>query len=146
LSALSQQYDFVGKWGSFGTEDGQFENVVGIAITSDDKVYSSNSNGDPSSGSHHRIQEFTTSGGFITKWGTAGSGNGQFIDQFDIAFDSQHNVYVADQVNQRIQKFTSDGQFITQWASGVKPDYFRTDNNVIENYSEIKFEIFRYSN
>jgi DNA-binding beta-propeller fold protein YncE len=107
--------------GSFGTDDGQFENVVGIAITSDDKVYTSNSNGDPSSGSHHRIEEFTSSGGFITKWGTAGSGNGQFIDPFDIAFDSQHNVYVADQVNQRIQKFTSDGQFITQWGSGVNP-------------------------
>ena len=118
---MSQQYDFIRKWGSFGTDDGQFENVVGIAINSDDKVYTSNSNGDPNPGSQHRIQEFTTLGGFITKWGTAGSRNGEFIDPFDIAFDSQHNVYVADQVNQRIQKFTSDGQFITQWGSGVNP-------------------------
>jgi hypothetical protein len=37
-------------------DDGQFENVVGIAINSDDKVYTSNSNGDPNHGSHHRIQ------------------------------------------------------------------------------------------
>jgi hypothetical protein len=127
--ALSQQYDFVRKWGSFGTDDGQFENVVGIAINSDDKVYTSNSNGDPSPGSHHRIQEFTTLGGFITKWGTAGSGNSQFIDPFDIAFDSQHNVYLADQVNQRIQKFTSDGQFITQWGSGVNPTGIAIDSS-----------------
>ena len=53
------------------------------------------------------IQEFTSQGEFITKWGSAGTGNGQFIDPFGIAFDSSGNVYVADQVNQRIQKFTS---------------------------------------
>lgn len=38
LSVSSQQYDFVRKWGSLGTDDRQFENVVGIAINSDDKV------------------------------------------------------------------------------------------------------------
>jgi tripartite motif-containing protein 71 len=129
VSALSQQYDFVRKWGSFGTDDGQFENVAGIAINSDDKVYTSNYNGDPNPGSHHRIQEFTTLGGFITKWGTAGSRHGEFINPFGIAFDSQHNVYVADQVNQRIQKFTSNGQFITQWASGFNPTGIAIDSS-----------------
>jgi hypothetical protein len=125
-----QQYSFVGKWGSFGTGDGQFENVVGIAINSfnNNNVYTSNSNGNPNPGSNHRIQEFTKQGQFITKWGTAGSDNGQFIDPFGIAFDSSGNVYVADQVNQRIQKFTSDGTFIKSWGISTNPTSIAIDS------------------
>jgi NHL repeat len=124
-----QQYIFSRQWGSFGTADGQFEGVVGIAINPSDRVYTSNSNGDPSQGSHHRIQEFTSQGEFITKWGSAGGANGQFIDPFGIAFDSSGNVYVADQVNQRIQKFTSDGIFIKSWGISVNPTGIAVDSH-----------------
>ncbi len=54
---------------------------------------------------------------FVTKWGSAGSGNGQFYDVSNIAADSGGNVYVADTQNHRIQKFSSDGTFITKWGS-----------------------------
>ncbi len=33
-------------------------------------------------------QKFDTNGSFITKWGTFGSGNGQFYPILDIAVDS----------------------------------------------------------
>jgi NHL repeat-containing protein/6-bladed beta-propeller protein len=129
--ANQKQYSFIRKWGSFGTADGQFENVVGIAINTkhgSDKVYTSNSNGNPGPGSNHRIQEFTKQGKFITKWGTAGSGIGQFVDPFGIAIDSSNNVYVADQVNQRIQKFTHDGTFIRSWSVSVNPTGIAIDS------------------
>jgi DNA-binding beta-propeller fold protein YncE len=61
-----------------------------------------------------RIQKFTTTGTFITKWGTLGSGNGQFDWPIGVAVDSSGNVYVSDLHNNRIQKFTSDGTFITK--------------------------------
>jgi tripartite motif-containing protein 71 len=54
---------------------------------------------------------------FITKWGTAGSGDGQFIDPGVIAVDSEGNTYVTDQGNNRVQKFDSNGNFITKWGS-----------------------------
>ena len=55
--------------------------------------------------------------GFVAKWGSLGSGDGQFGDPEGIATDQAGNVYVADTNNRRIQKFTSDGQFIARWGS-----------------------------
>src|SRR5919112_1983965 len=64
-----------------------------------------------------RIQKFDTDGKFIAKWGSEGSGNGQFLHLHSIDIDSLGNVYVTDMQNFNIQKFTSDGKFITSWGS-----------------------------
>ena len=53
---------------------------------------------------------------FVSKWGTQGSGPGQFNQPRSVATDAAGNVYVADLQNSRIQKFTADGTFITQWG------------------------------
>ena len=54
---------------------------------------------------------------FNIKWGSYGTGNGQFISPSGIAVDSSDNVYVVDAGNNRIQKFTNNGTFITTWGS-----------------------------
>jgi hypothetical protein len=54
---------------------------------------------------------------FVTKWGSKGSGDGQFGNPSGISIDSSDNVYVADSGNNRIQKFDSNGKFITKWGS-----------------------------
>ncbi len=59
--------------------------------------------------------------GFVTKWGTSGSGDGQFHAPYGIATDSAGNVYVTDNgnglgQNDRVEKFNSTGAFITKWG------------------------------
>ena len=57
---------------------------------------------------------------FLTAWGSAGSGNGQFsiyTGPWDVAVDGSGNVYVADTGNHRIQKFDANGTFLTTWGS-----------------------------
>ena len=54
---------------------------------------------------------------FAFKWGSEGSGDGQFEYPFGVAVDAWGNAYVADWGNYRIQKFTGSGQFITKWGS-----------------------------
>ncbi len=54
---------------------------------------------------------------FLAKWGSEGSGDGQFRSPWGIAVDASGNVYVADFGNDRVQKFGPDGAFITKWGS-----------------------------
>ena len=54
---------------------------------------------------------------FVTKWGSFGTGDGQFSLPVGIAVDTSNNVYVADNQNHRIQKFDSSGTFLTKWGS-----------------------------
>src|SRR5262245_17934787 len=53
----------------------------------------------------HRILRYTPSGSFITKWGSNGDGNGQFLEPADVAFSNSAEVtdriYVADRNNSR---------------------------------------------
>ena len=56
--------------------------------------------------SNHRVQKFTSEGVFVSKWGTAGTGDGQFDLPKGIAATSDGSIYVVDLRNNRIQKFT----------------------------------------
>ena len=59
----------------------------------------------------------STSGGtFILKWGSNGTGNGQFNIPRGIAIDASENVFVVDNGHDRIQKFDSSGTFLAKWG------------------------------
>jgi DNA-binding beta-propeller fold protein YncE len=117
---------FVTKWPSCagggcpgGPEPGQLNGPTGVAVDSSGNVYVVDHFGE------HRIQKFTSSGAFITTWGTSGTGPGQFNFPWGVAIDSDGNVYVSDTNNRRVQKFTSSGTFLTMWGSpGTDPGQF----------------------
>jgi NHL repeat len=52
----------------------------------------------------------------VRKWGSNGTGDGQFSIPAGIAVDSADNVYVNDSNNSRIQKFDSNGSYLTKWG------------------------------
>jgi hypothetical protein len=100
VSSLVFKYDsngrFLTRW---GRGDGQYDlNPPGIAVDNAGKVYVANSD-------HNRIQKFGGKGKLLSKWGSWGTGDGQFVGPRGIAVDSSGNVYVADTENHRIQKF-----------------------------------------
>jgi hypothetical protein len=57
---------------------------------------------------------FSTVPPFMSRWGTFGSGDGQFSNPYGIAVDSSGNVYVADTNNNRIEKFSSAGTVLAK--------------------------------
>jgi len=109
---------FLLQWGAIGSGNGQLAQPVGVAVDAEANVYVAEVG-------NNRIQKFTSAGvplsepvpPFLLKWGTPGSGNGQFNLPFGITVDPSGNVYVADVNNNRIQKFTSTGGYVTQWGS-----------------------------
>ena len=64
----------------------------------------------------NRIQKFDSSGNLISRWGSYGSGNGQFCSPVGITIDSDDFIYVVDQGNKRIQKFDRAGNFISSFG------------------------------
>jgi hypothetical protein len=66
---------------------------------------------------NHRIQKFDGSGTFLTKWGSSGTGDGQFDHPVGVAVDGLGNVYVTDGFNHRNQKFDGSGTFLTKWGT-----------------------------
>src|SRR5215204_1241675 len=105
-----KQYQFVTKWGSLGTEPGQFDGQNNVAGTGEFVYVPDYQN--------QRIQKFTNDGQFIKMWGgTYGEGDGEFKNPHGAALDSEGNVYVSERSGLRIQKFDPDGNFITKWGS-----------------------------
>lgn len=105
----TDDYVFIGAWGSEGTGAGQFEYPKGIAIDDADNVYVADNWG-------NKIQKFTAAGEFLAQWGTSGSAPGQFNSPEKLAVDASGNVYVVDSGNDRVQKFTSGGEFLGAWG------------------------------
>ena len=96
---------YLTQWGTQGSGNGQFDYPGGIAVDSNRNVYVADS-GNNIVPVNNRIQKFTSSGTYLTQWGSFGGLNGQFNSPHGIAVDSLGNVYVADRDNSRIQKFS----------------------------------------
>jgi YD repeat-containing protein len=56
---------------------------------------------------------------YNTKFGSAGTGAGQFDVPVGMAVDASGNIWVADSINNRIEKFSSTGSFIETLGWGV---------------------------
>ena len=69
---------------------------------------------------NYRVQKFDGSGQFLAKWGSEGTGAGQFKEPAGIAVDKQDNVYVADVCNNVVQKFDDSGKFLLSWGDQAK--------------------------
>ncbi len=74
--------------------------------------------------------------GFVARWGSNGSADGQFYQAYGLGVDSAGNVYVADNYNSRVQKFTSDGTFVSKFGSyGTDGGQFYYTSDVAVNSS-----------
>jgi tripartite motif-containing protein 71 len=93
--------------------EGQLSFPVGIDVDSSYNVYVAESG---ASGNPSQVNKFTSSGQFITSWGSLGSDPDQLNQQKGLTIDVNNNVYVADEFNNRIQKFDSNGNFITEFG------------------------------
>jgi tripartite motif-containing protein 71 len=104
------------QWGEHGSGAGQLEAPDKLAFDAQGNLYitevGSRSTGE---GQNNRVQKFSSTGMSLARWGTFGSGPGQFNSPAGIAIDQQGDIYVADIGNHRVQKLSSEGQPLAQW-------------------------------
>ena len=115
----------VRQWGGTGSGAGQLTYPEKLAFDTQGNLYVTEFGSPSYNGSqaeNDRIQKFTPTGQSLARWGTLGSGIGQFNGPVGIAVDQQGNVYVADVGNHRIQELSAAGKPLTQWhtvGSGI---------------------------
>jgi DNA-binding beta-propeller fold protein YncE len=102
---------FVISWGSTGitgTSPARFNAPSALAIDGFGNVYVADTN-------NHRIQKFDGNGGYITSWGSSGSGPGQLSSPGGVVV-SGTSLYVADSKNNRVQVFSLSGTPVFSWG------------------------------
>ncbi len=102
---------FIRKWGTPGSEDGQFKGPHGIAVhPTRDLIFISDCD-------NHRIQAFRSDGTFLFKWGSKGSADGQFLSPGYLALHPTRDLlFAVDCENHRVQVFDLDGSFLCKWG------------------------------
>jgi sugar lactone lactonase YvrE len=65
----------------------------------------------------NQVVELSPTGGFVQKFGSTGTGEGQFKAPNGIAIAASGNVFVVDAENSRVEEFKPDGTFLRQFAS-----------------------------
>lgn len=107
---ISNDPQFLFKFGSIGSANSQFINPHDVATDSTGNIYVTD-------GNNNRIQVFDSNGGHLFNLGSFGTGDGQFKFPEGIAIGSTGDIYVADAGNHRVQVFDSAGTFIFKFGS-----------------------------
>jgi tripartite motif-containing protein 71 len=115
IQVFTRNGAFLRAWGSAGGGDGQFYLPTYLAIDAAGNVYVTDYD---EVTAHSRVQVFDANGKFLGKWGSYGSGDGQFIHPTGIAANAAGNVYVADAGNNRIAAFAAVGNGLPASWSG----------------------------
>ena len=120
VKKFSLQGDYLSKFGSGGSEDGQFNHPQGLCFNSKGLLYVVDHG-------NHRVQVFRENV-FLFKFGSRGHNPGQFQSPRYIAVDSSDQMYVIDHSDGGISVFSEDGHFIKRincnspYAICIAPD------------------------
>ncbi len=99
---------FLRSWGSPGSLPGNLNEPSSVAIDGQGHVWIAELTG--------QLQEFNRDGRLLSKVSLPPVAKA-FIDLWNIAFDSQGNLYVADRSNYRIVKLDPNGETLAVWGN-----------------------------
>ena len=129
VKKFSLQGDYLSKFGSYGSGDGQFNDLQGLCFNSKGLLYVVDDG-------NCRVQVFRENV-FLFKFGSKGHNPGQFQDPCYIAVDNSDQVYVTDCSDDGgISVFSEDGHYIKRincnspFTVCIAPD----DHVIIEVY------------
>ena len=122
VDEFKENGEYVTKFGSKGTSNGEFEDASGLAVSANGAdLYVTDWGND-------RVQEFTTAGAYVLQFASKGTANGQLDGPEGIAVNSAGDIYVVDDGNNRVEEWapTITG---AEGAHDTKTIYYTTAAN-----------------
>ncbi len=101
--------DFASQWGGGGTEEGQLDEPVGIALGPEGDIYVADT-------WNRRIQVFSAAGDFLREWPIRGWDSGIPEEKPYLAVDDQGHVYVTDPGRYRVLVFDGQGKYLLSFG------------------------------
>jgi len=105
-----EEEDFLGEFGSTGSEPGQFIWPNSLTTDQEGNLYVTDE-------WLHRVSVFDPEGNLLRHWGEEGDSPGHLNRPAGITNDAEDNLLLVDSLNHRVQRFTRDGEFLHQWGS-----------------------------
>ena len=119
IKKYTPSYELLESWGGWGSGDGQFgqqSSAASSALGPQGLCFDAAQNLIACDPVNHRVQVFSRAGEFLLKFGTEGSGNGQFSSPVAAVVSPDNKIYVADRDNHRIQVFDAAGNFVSHFG------------------------------
>jgi hypothetical protein len=107
--------DLMQRLNSIKRSAGPFNRPTKLVLAPWGEMYVSDGYGNAS------VHRFTGGGQYISTWGGAGHGPGQFFLPHGLAIDARERILVADRENSRVQLFSKDGKFLEEWTDVARP-------------------------
>ena len=107
-SVMVRDYTSVNKPSKIVNDDGNIGKPWGIAFAKNGMWAVADFN--------HCVYIFDGEDQLVRKFGSHGSGNGQFSGPAGVAFDSDDHLYVVEYWSHRVQKFTIDGTYLLKFG------------------------------
>ncbi len=97
--------------GISGSGNGQFNAPADIAVTSSGSFWVSD-------GANNRLEQFSETGAYVSKFGKAGAENGEFEHPAAIALNSSGDLWVTETGGYgRVQELTSSGEYLHKYTT-----------------------------
>jgi uncharacterized protein (TIGR03663 family) len=106
---FSPEGKFLGQWGGFGLQSGQFQEPVGIDIDADENIYVADT-------WNRRVQKFDSDFVFLTQWPIHGWESESVVNKPYLAVDGEGHVYVTDPEGYRVIEFDAGGTFLATFG------------------------------
>mgnify|MGYP001215561866 FL=1 len=128
FSPLGDRLMTLGTPGVTGNDSSHFNMPSDVHVAPNGDIFVADGHG---GNSNARIVKFDAQGNYLTEWGEAGSGPGQFNAPHGLAMDSQGRLFVSDRSNNRIQIFDQQGNFLEEWLQFSRNSGIYIDDNDI---------------
>jgi DNA-binding beta-propeller fold protein YncE len=116
------------KWPILGDDGNALELVAGIVIDHADNIYIAGHTNPKTGDPETRVVKFDSQGNFLLKWGSIGTGEGQFSrGDLGLAEGEPGVIYVFDSGTGFLNKFDEHGKFITKWPTEKRGDFAGAD-------------------